>query len=76
MSKDLINFKEFADQIDFNIILAEKQNWYPDISFVSKTDESIKFSVDIKTTYRLDDYDGFCNGFTLGSVGTDDSRPC
>lgn len=62
-------FKEFADEIDFEIVLAEKQNWYPDLSFVSKTDPSIKFSVDIKTTYRLDDYDGFCNGFTLGSHG-------
>lgn len=62
-------FKEFADEIDFKIVLAEKQNWYPDLSFVSKTDPSIKFSVDIKTTYRLDDYDGFCNGFTLGSHG-------
>lgn len=62
-------FKEFADKIDFDIVLAEKQNWYPDLSFVSKADPSIKFSVDIKTTYRLDDYDGFCNGFTLGSHG-------
>jgi len=62
-------FKEFANEIDFEIVLAEKQNWYPDLSFVSKSDPSIKFSVDIKTTYRLDDYDGFCNGFTLGSHG-------
>ena len=62
-------FKEFADEIDFEIVLAEKQNWYPDLSFVSKDDLSIKFSVDIKTTYRLDEYDGFCNGFTLGSHG-------
>jgi len=62
-------FKEFADEIDFEIVLAEKQNWYPDLSFVSKSDPSVKFSVDIKTTYRLDDYDGFCNGFTLGSHG-------
>jgi hypothetical protein len=62
-------FKEFADEINFEIVLAEKQNWYPDLSFVSKTDPSIKFSVDIKTTYRLDEYDGFCNGFTLGSHG-------
>jgi len=23
----------------------------------------------LKTTYRLNDYDGFCNGFTLGSHG-------
>ena len=36
---------------------------------MSKSDPSIKFSVDIKTTYRLGDYDGFCNGFTLGSHG-------
>lgn len=62
-------FKEFAEEIDFDIVLAEKQNWYPDLSFVSKSDPNIKFSVDIKTTYRLDDYDGFCNGFTLGSHG-------
>ena len=62
-------FKEFAESLDFEIVLAEKQNWYPDLSFVSKRDENIKFSVDIKTTYRLEDYDGFCNGFTLGSHG-------
>jgi hypothetical protein len=62
-------FKEFADEIGFDIVLAEKQNWYPDLSFVSKTDPQIKFSVDIKTTYRLSDYEGFCNGFTLGSHG-------
>lgn len=62
-------FKEFADQIGFDIVLAEHQNWYPDLSFVSKQDTEIKYAVDIKTTYRLKDYDGFCNGFTLGSHG-------
>lgn len=62
-------FREFADEIDFDIILAEKQNWYPDLSFVSQSDSSIKYAVDIKTTYRLSDYNGFCNGFTLGSHG-------
>ena len=62
-------FKEFANEIGYNLILAEKQNWYPDLSFVKKDNDSIKFAVDIKTTYRLDDYDGFCNGFTLGSHG-------
>jgi len=40
-----------------------------DLSFVKIDNESIKFAVDIKTTYKLDDYDGFCNGFTLGSHG-------
>jgi len=62
-------FKEFANKNGYDIILAEMQNWYPDLSFVSKADPKIKFAVDIKTTYRLDDYDGFCNGFTFGSHG-------
>jgi len=62
-------FKEFAQENGYKIVLAEKQNWYPDLSFVKIDDETIKFAVDIKTTYKLDDYDGFCNGFTLGSHG-------
>lgn len=62
-------FKEFAKENGYKIVLAEKQNWYPDLSFVKIDNENIKFAVDIKTTYKLDDYDGFCNGFTLGSHG-------
>lgn len=62
-------FLEFADKNGYEIQLAEMQNWYPDLSFVNKKDQKIKFAVDIKTTYRLDDYTGFCNGFTLGSHG-------
>lgn len=62
-------FKEFAADNGYEIVLAEKQNWYPDLSFISKRNPDIKFAVDIKTTYRLDEYDGFCNGFTLGSHG-------
>ena len=62
-------FKEFAKTNGYDIVLAEMQNWYPDLSFVNKSNPKIKFAVDIKTTYRLDDYDGFCNGFTLGSHG-------
>lgn len=59
--------QQFADENDYELILAEKQNWYPDISLVYKKDSTIKFAIDIKTTYRLENYDGFCNGFTLGS---------
>jgi hypothetical protein len=61
--------KEFAKKHGYEIVLAEKQNWYPDLSFVDKKNPNIKFAVDIKTTYRLKEYTGFCNGFTLGSHG-------
>lgn len=60
---------KFAKSIGYQIVLAEKQNWYPDLSFVKISDPTIRFAVDIKTTYRLEDYEGFCNGFTLGSHG-------
>jgi hypothetical protein len=62
-------FLEFAQKNNYEIILATHQNWYPDISFVSKTNPEIRFAVDLKTTYILDDYPEFCNGFTLGSHG-------
>lgn len=60
---------EFAERNSYRIVLAEHQNWYPDISFVSSKDSSIKFAVDIKTTYRNPEYPSHCNGFTLGSHG-------
>jgi hypothetical protein len=60
---------EFAEQQGYAIVLAEYQNYYPDMSFVRVTDERVKFAVDFKTTYKLPGYPGFCNGFTLGSHG-------
>lgn len=62
-------FLEFADSNGYELELASCQNWYPDITFISKKDKNIKFAVDLKTTYRDEEYDGFCNGFTLGSHG-------
>jgi hypothetical protein len=62
-------FLEFAKEHHFDLVLAEKQNWYPDISFVSKINPNIKFAVDLKTTYRSENNPAFCNGFTLGSHG-------
>jgi hypothetical protein len=62
-------FLEFAKENDFELVLAEKQNWYPDISFVSNKNPKIKFALDLKTTYRLEENLAFCNGFTLGSHG-------
>lgn len=62
-------FMSFAENIGYEIELAEQQNWYPDLTFINRRKPDIKFSVDIKTTYRREDYPGFCNGFTLGSHG-------
>lgn len=59
----------FADQHGFILVLADHQNYYPDISFVLKNDETIRFAVDFKTTYRIPDKPWLCNGFTLGSHG-------
>ena len=60
---------QFASENNYKIVLADHQNYYPDISFVSNADESIKFAVDFKTTYRLPENPEYCNGFTLGSHG-------
>ena len=60
---------EFANKHKYNLVLAEHQNYYPDISFVSKLDENIKFAIDFKTTYRNPKKTHLCNGFTLGSHG-------
>jgi len=60
----------FAELNGYHLVLAEKQNWYPDISFVKKDDETIKFALDLKTTYRDPSFPGHINGFTLGSHGT------
>lgn len=60
----------FAESIKYSIVLAEMQNWYPDLTFVKKDNPSIKFAVDLKTTYRDPDFEGHINGFTLGSHGT------
>ncbi|GHT17066.1 hypothetical protein FACS1894189_2270 [Planctomycetales bacterium] len=60
---------KFAKSSGYRIVLADHQNYYPDLSFVNAKDESVKFAVDLKTTYRLPKHHDFCNGFTLGSHG-------
>ncbi|MFN8354033.1 MAG: type II restriction endonuclease [Spirosomataceae bacterium] len=57
---------QFADSIGYRIILAEKQNWYPDLTFVKKDNDAVKFALDIKTTFRRNNKTA---GFTLGSHG-------
>jgi len=58
---------QFAEEIGYNIILAEHQNYYPDLTFVNKQDANVKFAVDLKTTYRKKS--GIAS-FTLGSHGS------
>jgi hypothetical protein len=60
---------EFAELNNFKIVLADHQNYYPDISFIDKENDAVKFAVDFKTTYRNPDNNDLCNGFTLGSHG-------
>ena len=60
---------EFAQMYGYKVVLAEHQNYYPDISFVKKDNEKVKFAVDFKTTYRNSKKPFLCNGFTLGSHG-------
>jgi hypothetical protein len=59
----------FAQTNGFKVVLAEHQNYYPDISLVKSDDESIKFAIDFKTSYRNPKKPHLCNGFTLGSHG-------
>lgn len=60
---------QFAEEFGYNIILASRQNYYPDFSFVRKDEEEVRFAVDIKSAYRLPSNPGLCNGLTLGSHG-------
>lgn len=60
---------ELAEKHGFVMVLAEHQNWYPDISFLKQDDENVRFAVDLKTTYRDPNYPNHVNGFTLGSHG-------
>lgn len=61
-------FLEFADKHGYKIVLADHQNYYPDITFVEE-ESGAKFAIDFKTTYRIPNRPDYCNGFTLGSHG-------
>ena len=57
---------QFADEIGYKILLTEHQNYYPDLTFISKENEEVKFAVDLKTTYRKK---SGVSRFKLGSHG-------
>ena len=60
---------KFAEDKGYKLVLADHQNYYPDMTFVSCDDESRKFALDLKTTYRIPNNPENCNGFTIGSHG-------
>lgn len=57
----------FAEKNGYKLVLAEYQNWYPDLTIIDKNNLEVKFAVDLKTTYRRNSKTA---GFTLGSHGT------
>ncbi len=59
----------FAEEQQFAVVLPQHQNYYPDISFISKKQPHVKYAMDFKTTYRIPGKPWLCNGFTLGSHG-------
>ena len=62
----------FADEHGYRVVLARAQNQYPDLSLISKNDESDCIALDIKTTYRIkEDRQGRMrvSGMTLGTFG-------
>ena len=59
---------DFTEINGYEIVLADHQNYYPDITLIENS-SGIKFALDFKTTYRLANNPEYCNGFTLGSHG-------
>jgi hypothetical protein len=57
-------FVRFAETHGFSLELSPQQNFYPDLTFVSKT-TGAKYAVDIKSTYRVSDTKA--SGMTLGA---------
>lgn len=55
---------EFANKNNYELKLSPHQNYYPDITFVNKSNGD-KYAVDLKSTYRLNSQK--VNGMTLGA---------
>ena len=55
--------ERFAKDNGYQMILSEKQNYYPDITFITKNKK--KIALDIKSTYRKNN--NLVSGFTLGA---------
>lgn len=57
-------FVEFGKNKHLEIELSPQQNFYPDLTFISR-ESGLKFAVDIKSTYKSNDKE--VNGMTLGA---------
>ena len=55
----------FAERTGYTLELASCQNWYPDLTFISKNNPDIMFAVDLKTTYRDENYPDFVTDLHL-----------
>lgn len=60
-------FSFVAEKNGYSIVLAEKQNYYPDLTFIKKKNKEVIFALDLKTTFRRNNKTA---GFTLGSHGS------
>lgn len=60
-------FKEFAEKNGYEIIFSRKK-WQPDMSFFYKKNLKIKFAIDLKSTYRRNNYPGFCKRIKIGNL--------
>jgi hypothetical protein len=58
-----LELAQFAENHSLKIVLAEQQNFYPDMSLVDV--DGHRFALDIKSTYRVDTE--HVNGMTLGA---------
>ncbi len=66
--------KKIAKEMGYDIKTPDSQNYYPDLTYIKIDDPSIKFAVDIKTTFRRfkETKGGKTSqvSFTLGSHGS------
>lgn len=58
---------KFAQKHGYRIVLAEHQNFYPDLTIIDEKNSNVKFALDLKTTFRRRNK---ISGFTLGSHGS------
>ncbi len=59
----LPSFSDFAERHGYNMFLAREQNHYPDMTFIAP--DEVKFAVDLKSTYRINETDA--STMTLGA---------